>query len=138
MVVVGLVILALALWAVVYEWRTFLAGKRQSPGGLGFALLVMAFMFFVYYPWQLYHSFKKRTRLSLPVTIRLESGQITVSNELSTSQFHWSEIERVLESRHVYLLCDDAGPLIAIPKRFASPAQLEALEKYLEARGVAV
>lgn len=118
--IAGVVILALAGWALYSSWTAYLRDGSGSPGALTFSCGVLLWLFCVYYPWVHYKAFKRSKTLSAPVKITLEDEAIGFNQETLSARYDWSRIASARENAHLYLLHDEVGPVVAIPKRFAS------------------
>jgi hypothetical protein len=74
---------------------------------------------------------------AVPWTVVVSDEGVAFSNELAAARFPWALITRAMENRHVYLLCDANGPMVAIPKRFvASDENRNLLREILRQRGL--
>jgi len=137
--IVGAILLAALVWALYISWADFLRNGRGSPGALTYGSIVLVLLFGVYYPIAHYRAYKRSKSLSAPVTILLDDEAIAFSQEHLSARYLWPQIIAARENRHLYLLYNDAGPAVAIPKRFADDAsQSDSLRAMLRARQLVV
>lgn len=135
--IVGIVLVVVALVALCFTWREYLAGTKDTPSPflLTGSILFLVLLFGVYYPLVYFRAFNRSKALTLPFTLTIADEGLTFENNLATARYSWQLFDALKESRHLIALYGEGRLRVVVPKRLlASRAEEDQLRRLIKSK----
>ena len=118
MAVLGLLVVALAVLALLMTFLRPTAGNGTTRWLLLGAIMFLMFQFLVLTPYKVRKTFESRSAYKLELSCVPSESGLTFSNAHGNALIPWSDFAAWKESKHLFLLYVAGGINYILPKRF--------------------